>query len=238
MPAEARGCYRFDQFTLDLDRGALLDSRGGELALRPKSFLMLQYFVENPDRLIDRDELMRAVWPDVIVSDDSIAQCIGEIRRVLGGDGQRYLRTVQRRGYRFAGPVLRMAEPEEQEPIELPPEREISSLPATRSPGHPTIAVLPFQNMSGDPEQEYFADGMVEEIITVLSRIRWLFVIARNSSFVYKGHAVDIRQVGRELGARYVLEGSVRRSAGVVRITAQLIDAQTGAHLWADRFDG
>jgi len=105
-------------------------------------------------------------------------------------------------------------------------------------PDKPSIAVLPFANLSGDPEQEYFADGMVEEIITALSRIRWLFVIARNSSFTYKGQAVDVKQVGRELGVRYVLEGSVRKAGGRVRITAQLIDAVTGAHLWADRFDG
>jgi len=105
-------------------------------------------------------------------------------------------------------------------------------------PDKPSIAVLPFQNMSGDPEQEYFADGMVEEIITALSRIRWLFVIARNSSFTYKGQPVDVKQVGRELGVRYVLEGSVRKAGGRVRITAQLIDALTGTHLWADRFDG
>src|SRR5579863_8746371 len=105
-------------------------------------------------------------------------------------------------------------------------------------PDKPSIAVLPFQNMSGDPEQEYFADGMVEEIITALSRIRWLFVIARNSTFTYKGEAVDVKQVGRELGVRYVLEGSVRKGGDRVRITAQLIDAETGAHLWADRFDG
>ena len=105
-------------------------------------------------------------------------------------------------------------------------------------PDKPSIAVLPFANMSGDPEQEYFADGMVEEIITALSRIRWLFVIARNSSFTYKGQAVDVKQVGRELGVRYVLEGSVRKSGQRVRITGQLIDAVTGAHLWADRFDG
>ena len=105
-------------------------------------------------------------------------------------------------------------------------------------PDKPSIAVLPFANMSGDPEQEYFADGMVEEIITALSRIRWLFVIARNSSFTYKGQAVDVKQVGRELGVRYVLEGSVRKAGGRVRITAQLIDATTGTHLWADRFDG
>ncbi len=110
--------------------------------------------------------------------------------------------------------------------------------PPLALPDKPSIAVLPFANMSGDPEQEYFADGMVEEIITALSRIRWLFVIARNSSFTYKGQAVDVKQVGRELGVRYVLEGSVRKAGGRVRITAQLIDALGGTHLWADRFDG
>jgi TolB-like protein len=110
--------------------------------------------------------------------------------------------------------------------------------PALALPDKPSIAVLPFQNMSGDPEQEYFADGVVEEIITALSRMRWLFVIARNSSFTYKGRAVDVKQVGRELGVRYVLEGSVRKAGNKVRITGQLVDAATGVHLWADRFDG
>ena len=110
--------------------------------------------------------------------------------------------------------------------------------PSLHQPTKPSIAVLPFNNMSGDPEQEYFADGMVEEITTALSRTRWLLVIARNSSFTYKGRAVDVKQVGRELGVRYVLEGGVRKAADRVRITAQLIDASTGAHLWADRFDG
>jgi adenylate cyclase len=114
----------------------------------------------------------------------------------------------------------------------------VTTRPRLALPEKPSIAVLPFQNMSGDPEQEYFADGMVEEIITALSRIRWLFVIARNSSFMYKGQAVDVKQVGRELGVRYVLEGSVRRGGNRVRITGQLIDATNGAHLWADRFDG
>src|SRR5690348_1396289 len=110
--------------------------------------------------------------------------------------------------------------------------------PALTLPDKPSIAVLPFANMSGDPEQEYFADGMVEEIITALSRIRWLFVIARNSTFTYKGQPIDVKQVGRELGVRYVLEGSVRKAGRRVRITGQLIDAATGTHLWADRFDG
>src|SRR5450759_4230868 len=113
-----------------------------------------------------------------------------------------------------------------------------SARPALALPDRPSIAVLPFQNMSGDAEQEYFADGMVEDIITALSRMRWLFVIARNSSFTYKGRTVDVKQVGRELGVRYVLEGSVRKSVNRVRITGQLIDALTGTHLWADRFDG
>jgi adenylate cyclase len=118
-------------------------------------------------------------------------------------------------------------------------EREVTGLERILPlPDKPSIAVLPFQNMSGDPDQEYFADGMVEEIITALSRIRWLFVIARNSSFTYKGRAVDLKQMGRELGVRYVLEGSVRKAGDRVRITAQLIEAETGAHLWADRFDG
>jgi TolB-like protein len=118
---------------------------------------------------------------------------------------------------------------------ERPANRSAAALPL---PDKPSIAVLPFQNMSGDPEQEYFADGMVEEILTALSRSRWLFVIARNSSFTYKGQAVDVKQVGRELGVRYVLEDSVRKGGDRIRITGQLIDAGTGAHLWADRFGG
>jgi TolB-like protein len=120
-------------------------------------------------------------------------------------------------------------------PINQPSPASPQALPL---PDKPSIVVLPFQNMSGDPEQEYFADGMVEEIITALSRIRWLFVIARNSSFTYKGQAIDVKQVGRELGVRYVLEGSVRKARNKVRITAQLIDATNSAHLWADHFDG
>ncbi|HYU13749.1 MAG TPA: tetratricopeptide repeat protein, partial [Stellaceae bacterium] len=120
----------------------------------------------------------------------------------------------------------------------LAEEKKMPEPAALPLPDKPSIAVLPFQNMSGDPEQEYFVDGMVEEIITALSRIRWLFVIARNSSFTYKGQSVDVKRVGRELGVRYVLEGSVRKAGNRVRITGQLLDAGTGAHLWADRFDG
>jgi adenylate cyclase len=211
---------------------------GVERALRPKSFALLRHFVENPGRLIGRDEIMHAVWPDVFVSDDSIAQCVRDIRRALGDDARQLLRTLPRRGYLFTAQVAREAEqPESAAPAETAgPGQPVARPPPL--PDKPSIAVLPFQNMTGDPEQEYFVDGMVEEIITALSRIRWLFVIARNSTFTYKGQSPDVRQIGRELGVRYVLEGSVRKSGNRVRITGQLIEAETGAHLWADRFDG
>ncbi len=153
---------------------------------------------------------------------------INAVRKAVGNDGraQRLIRTLPRKGIRFIGVV------EDDQKREEPPK-------PTPTPTYtPSIAVLPFANMTGDLEQEYFADGVVEEIITALSHIRWLFVIARNSSGAYKGRGVDIRQIGLELGARYVLEGSVRKADGRVRITAQLIDAANGAHLWADHFDG
>jgi adenylate cyclase len=142
--------------------------------------------------------------------------------------GEHQVKNITRpvRAYRVGDRAISVEQPLRTSPQPLP------------LPDKPSIAVLPFANLSGDPEQEYFADGMVEEIITALSRIRWLFVIARNSSFTYKGQSIDVKQVGRELGVRYVLEGSVRKAGGRVRITAQLIDAQSGAHLWADRFDG
>src|SRR5262249_22988943 len=141
------------------------------------------------------------------------------------GEGHSLVVTVPGRGYRLAG-------------LAGPPRAAVSVAPGLPLPDKPSIAILAFQNLSGDPGQEYFADGMVEEIITALSRIRWLFVIARNSSFTYKGRAIDVKQVGRELGVPYVLEGSVRKGGDQVRITVQLIEAETGAHLWADRFDG
>jgi len=244
MLSGRRESYHFDEFTLDRARGVLRTNAGIDLPLRPKAFATLLFFVQNAGRLIDRDELMQAIWPGVVVTEDSIAQCILEIRRVLGGDAQRILRTVQRRGYRFdttvTGPENSIPDTSKVADTatgpDTAPARPVA--PLTHSAGTPRVAVLPFQNMSDDPDQEYFADGMVEEIITTLSRIRWLSVIARNSSFIYKGQAVDITRVGKELGVRYVLEGSVRRSGSRVRVTAQLIDAENGAHLWAERFDG
>ena len=218
--------YRFDSFVLDLRSGSLLTAAGEALPLRRQSFELLRLFVENAGRLLDRDAINRAIWSDVAVTDDSVTQCVRDIRRAIGDDAQRILKTVPRRGYLLTADVVIARDP----PAD-------PSLPGLPLPDKPSLAVLPFQNMSGDPEQEYFADGMVEEIITALSRIRWLFVIARNSSFTYKGRTVDIKQVGRELGVRYVLEGSVRKGGNRVRITAQLIDAIAGTHVWADRYD-
>jgi TolB-like protein len=237
MRSEVSSAYRFDRFVLDLQRGVLL-ADGAECSLRPKSFAFLRYLVENAGRLIDRDEIMHAVWPGVFVTDDSIAQCVRDIRRALGDSEQRLLRTMTRRGYLLTAEVAHGGgRPVSCEsPAVAEPLHPVASQAPV--PDKPSIAVLPFQNMSDDPEQEYFVDGMVEEIITALSRIRWLFVIARNSSFSYKGQSPDVKQVGRELCVRYVLEGSVRKGGNRVRITGQLIDAVTGAHLWADHFDG
>jgi adenylate cyclase len=217
----APAVYRFARSTLDVQRGVLLVD-GEERRLRPKSFALLRFLVQNAGRLVDRDEIMSAVWPDVVVTGDSVTQCIKEIRRAIDDPNSHLLRTLPRRGYLFAAAA--------DEPT-------TTAAPGPALPDKPSIAVLPFQNMSGDPDQEYFADGTVEEITTALSRIRWLFVIARNSAFVYRGPAIDVKRVSRELGVRYVLEGSVRKGGERVRVTAQLIDAISGVHIWAERYD-
>jgi TolB-like protein len=240
----AAGTFQFAGHTLDMARGSL-QAGSREVELRPKTFEVLAFLVENAPRLVGKEELIQAVWPNVIVTDDVLTHCVSEIRSAIGDERQNIVKTVPRRGYRFAAPVSRLAAdraPALRSPsLTTPPARasaEADGRPSPPLPDRPSIAVLPFQNMSGDLEQEYFADGIVEEIITALSRFSGLFVIARNSTFTYKGRAVDITQIGRELGVRYVLEGSVRRAMHRVRITGQLIDAASGTHLWADRFDG
>lgn len=168
--------------------------------------------------------MIEAVWPNVNVSDESLTRCISDIRLAIGDDVQRVVKTVPKRGYLLEGPVSRSDASTDQSP---------------RSPADlPSIAVLAFANLSRDPDQDYFCEGITEDIITELSRFSGLLVIARNSSFQYNGRGVDVRQMGRELNANYILEGSVQTRAEAVRITAQLIDAATGTHLWADRFDG
>jgi TolB-like protein len=211
----------FGNHRLDLARREL--RRAGELvAIEPRAFDLLAFLVQHRDRVVGKDDLLQGVWGGRIVSDSALTTRINAVRRALGDDGasQRLIRTVTGKGVRFVGEVTEAPEP--------------AVTPADK----PSIAVLPFVNLSGDPGQDYFVDGMVEEIITALGRIRWLQVIARNSSFAYKGKAVEVRQVARELGARYVLEGSVRRAGNRVRIAGQLIDAATGAQIWAERFDG
>ncbi len=247
--------FSFVDYALDVDRREL--SRGSELiALGPQVFDLLVYLVKNREHVVSKDDLIEGVWGGRIVSESTLTSHINAVRKAVGdnGEDQKLIRTVARKGFRFVGDVTEEKIGVQSDAAKSPPPRNIgdanaaSLLPAIHAavkppaaltlPDKPSIAVLPFQNLSGDSEQEYFADGVVEDVIAALSRLRWLFVIARNSSFTYKGRAVDVKQVGRELGVRYVLEGSVRKAANKVRITGQLIDASTGTHLWADRFDG
>jgi adenylate cyclase len=214
--------FRFAAFTLDPARNRVVDDNG-PVELRPKTFDVLRHLVENADRLLTKEELMRAVWPNVVVTDDSLKRCMSEIRMALGDNDQHIIKTVPRRGYIFAVPVTQVSSAATAGmPVEL---------------DRPSIAVLPFANMSGDPDQEYFSDGMSEDLTTMLSKFAGLLVIARNSAFQFKGRHLDAKQTGRELSVRYLLEGSVRRNANRVRITAQLVESATGQHLWADAYD-
>jgi adenylate cyclase len=221
--------YGFNSCALDLSRGCLRVD-GKETSLRPKSFEALRYLVENSGRLILKDELIKALWPDTAATDESLTNCIAEVRRAIGDRDQTIIRTLPRRGYIFTVEVT--AEESADGRVGTG-----AAAPKYALPDNPSIAVLAFTNMSGDPSQEYFSDGITEDIITELSRFSELFVIARNSTFTYKGRAVDVRQVGRELGVRYVLEGSIRRDGDRVRISAQLVDAVSGVHRWAERYD-
>ena len=224
--------YLFEDYAFDTERREL--HRGADVvSVAPQVFDLLDYLIRNRERVVSKDDLIKAVWDGRIVSDAALTTRLNVARSAIGnsGDEQRLIKTLPRKGFRFVGQVREAREVASPNPGEGAPE----SAPAL--PDRPSIAVLPFENMNSDPEQEYFADGMVEEIITALSRFKWLFVIARNSSFTFKGKAVDVKEVGRRLGVRYVLEGSVRKASGKVRIAGQLIDAVTGAHIWADRFE-
>ena len=256
MHTVAHTIFRFEGFSLDVTRG-LLRADDRELPLRRKSFEVLRYLVENPDRLLSKEELMQAIWPNVAVTDDSLKQCVSEVRTALGDTHQQIIKTVPRRGYIFAVPVavpgstgfmpafatplaeftspaddsaprgsdvrggmssrigrlwlpilagmtglaLVVAATWWRNPAELPP------------PDRPSVAVLPFVNLAGDPQQDYFSDGVSEDIGIGLGKFADLFVIARNSAFNYKGESLDLRRIGRELGVRYLVQGSVRRDA-------------------------
>jgi TolB-like protein len=218
----------FGPFRLDLARRQLW-REGAAQRIGSRALDILCELAAAGGNVVTKDQLIAEVWSGVTVEENNIHVHISALRKALDGENsiQSYVVNVPGRGYRLLG--LNPGPPPAPEPAS-------SSFPTL--PDRPSIAVLPFVNMSCDREQEYFADGVVEDIITGLSRIQWLFVIARNSSFTFKGPAVDVRRVGRELGVRYVLEGSVRKASNRVRVTGQLIDTSTGTHLWADRFDG
>jgi len=192
LPADDR-TFRFENVTLDLGHGSLRDANG-VIELRSKSFEVLCYLVVNAGRLVTKEELLQAIWPNVTVSDESLTRCISDIRHALQDRDSRFIKTIPRRGYRFEASVSVSGKLAATGPPNV-----AANLP---NPEGPSIAVLPFENISADPEQDYFADGVVEEITIALSRFKWLFVISRNSSFVYKRKIIDVKQVGRELGVR------------------------------------
>jgi TolB-like protein len=220
---------RFGPFRLDLVRREL--KRDGEFVLiGGRALDILCVLVSANGDVVTKDDLMTQVWSGLVVEENNIQVHVSALRKALddGKGGAGYVATVPGRGYRFVG----------LEPWSDGATSTLSSgLEYPALPDKPSIAVLPFANLSGDTEQEYFADGIAEDIITALTHFSWFFVIARSSSFTYRGRAVDVKQIARELGVRYVLEGSVRRSANRVRISAQLVDATAGAHIWAERYD-
>jgi TolB-like protein/DNA-binding winged helix-turn-helix (wHTH) protein/Tfp pilus assembly protein PilF len=264
--------FRFGDFTLDLARGLL---RAGDrvVDLRPKTFGVLAHLVENAGRLVSKDELMQAVWTDVVVSDESVAKCISEVRTALGDGEQRLVKTVPRRGY-ILDVRVSVATPASESSVGPDGAEHLGSAAAVQQvpvhprhrrlrpavaltlvslaivvltfawlrardpavPDRPSIAVLPLSS-GEDPQRDYFSDGLTEDLITSLGRFRSLFVIGRASTFVYKGRRAAPEQIGRELGVRYLLQGSVRRDGDHVRITAQLIDAATGGQIWAESYD-
>ena len=229
--------FHFADYVLDTDRRELR-LRSELIAVEPQVYDLLLYLVENRDRVVTKDDLVASVWGGRVTSDATLTSRIYAVRKAVGDSGQhqKLIRTIPRKGLRFVGEIHTpstddvlgdlCAEPPLSEPAEPLP-----------LPDRPAIAVLPFANMSDDVEQDYFSDGISEDLITALSKLRWFFVIARNSSFAYKGKSVNIKEVGENLGVGYVIEGSVRKEGDRVRITAQLNDVVTGSHLWAERYD-
>jgi TolB-like protein len=212
--------YVFANCVLDMDRREL--RRGSALvAVEPQVLDLIAHLIRHRDRVVSKDDLLGAIWHGRMVSESALFNRINAARKAIGdtGEHQRLIKTFPRKGLRF------VAEVRQESPDPLP------------LPDRPSIAVLPFVDLGGEPGQDYFADGITEDLVTGLARIRWLFVIARNSAFVYKNRAVDVKQVSRELGVRYVLEGSARRAGTRLRITAQLVDATSGGHHWAERYD-
>lgn len=215
--------FAFGPFVLDSSAGTLLEN-GVPVTASYRGLRLLAALVARPRKILSKSELLEAGWPGMAVEEGNLTVQIAQLRKLLGAsvDGGEWIVTVPRVGYRFMGAVEQLGDAR-RKPLPLP--------------ARPSIAVLPFVNVSNDPEQESFADGLTEDLITDLSRTSELFVIARNSAFAYKGKARDVRVIAEELGVRYLLEGSIRHAAGRVRINTQLVDALNGDHLWAERFD-
>ena len=241
--------FQFSNHVLDGNLREL--TRGGQnVAVEPQVFDLLMYLVENRDHVVTKDDLIEKIWHGRIVSESTLTSRINAARTAVGDTGkdQAVIRTIARKGFRFVGeikapcakaaradaPTLTLANPVASAPMAPIADPQRIQFPLL---DRPAIAVLPFQNISGEPEQEYFSEGISEDIITALSKLRWFYVIARNSAFIYKGRSVHLKQIGEELGVGYVVEGSVRKDGDQVRITAQLNDVVTGSHLWAERYD-
>jgi TolB-like protein/cytochrome c-type biogenesis protein CcmH/NrfG len=230
--------FLFRDHLLDTDRRELSREQV-PIAVEPQVFDLVVHLMQNRDRVVSKDELIDKIWHGRSVSESTLTSRINAARKAVGDTGasQALIRTIARKGFRFVGDV-EAKDSTIGDAIAAASGRTAwvprAALPL---PERPAIAVLPFTNMSGEAGQDYFSDGISEDIITALSKLRWFFVVARNSSFVYKGRAVHLSEVARELGVRYVVEGSVRRSGERVRISAQLNDVSTGSHLWAERYD-
>jgi adenylate cyclase len=243
--AGPEGPIRLGGVTVDLEAERVFDASGQPRPLRAQAFAVLRHLIANPGRLVSKDELMQAVWPGLAVTDDSLVQCIGEIRRALGEEGKAAIETVPRRGYRFVPPVAGPAPARRFRQVvaggglglavmALAAWQLIGTGDAVGGP--PSVAVLPFVSMA-EGSGDYLGPGVAEDIISMLARSPDVLVMARGSSFAYGGKPHDVREIGEALGVDYVLEGSVRREGDKLRITAQLEDAATGRHIWADRFD-
>jgi len=229
--------YRFDGFELDLDRFELR-KQGTPVAVEPQVLSLLALLVANRERLVSKDELLEAVWGGRAVSDAAISSRIKSARQAIDDDGQaqRLIRTVHGQGFRFVGDVAE-AGPAAPAASAAPAPPAPAPAGALAPPHRPTIAVMPFINLSDDPEQEYFSDAVAQDVLSALAKHRWLNVVARNTSFGYKGRSVDARTLAAELGVDYVVEGSVRRFGRRIRVAAQLVDATTGTQVWAERYE-
>lgn len=226
--------YHFEDFVLDPERREI--ARGSQpIEIGPQVFDVLLHLVKHCDRVVTKDDLIDSVWGGRIVSESTLTSHINAVRKAISdtGEEQRLIRTIPKKGYRFVS-LVQEANGTNASGFQAPTKPNGSFA----APDRPSIAVLPFVNLSGDPSQDYFVDGIVDDIISALSHKRWLFVIARNSSFTYKGRAVDVKQVGQELGVRYVLEGSLRAATSRIRVTGQLVDSASATTLWSERFDG